>query len=99
MRLNFVTTVCAAALATAAPAAEPARSLMDDAAAFGARESIIHADLSPDGSKIVYIAPVGGDGETAVIADVAGGPASKIATLTGGAENLRSCNFVTNTRL
>lgn len=91
--------VAAAALASGAYAAEPSHSLQEDAAAFGARQSIINADLSPDGTKIVYIAPIDGAGEVAVVADVNSGQALKFARMNGGAEALRWCNFVTNTRL
>src|SRR6185369_2280643 len=38
-------------------AAEPAHSLAEDAAAFGARESISSIDLSPSGNSLVFISP------------------------------------------
>ena len=41
-----------------APMPLVAQTLADGRAAFGARESAINLDLSPDGNQVVYIAPL-----------------------------------------
>ena len=73
-------------------------SLEQDAAAFGVRESISAADLSPDGRRVVYIEPGPGSISVAYVADVEGG-AAKPFFKAGGAESLSWCGFVTNERL
>jgi hypothetical protein len=34
----------------------------DAAAAFGARQSVVHLALSPDGTRVVYVSPSAGQG-------------------------------------
>lgn len=64
-----------AALAyAAAVAAQPAAGVDEDvAAAFGARESVESISLSPDGSKLAYVAPVVGQGSALYTVDLATG--------------------------
>ena len=99
MKEMFWGSAVAALLAGAAGGAEPGRSLAEDARAFGARETIINADLSPDGKKVAYVAPSGGSGEVGIVANVETGSAQPFVRAKGGSEALRSCGFVTDTRL
>lgn len=72
----------------------------DLAAAFGAREGVTSASLSPDGSKIALIAPGPGSVDYLYIVDTkAPGAPAKIMTATGKPERLRSCQWVGPTRL
>lgn len=73
-------------------------TLAQDAAAFGVRESIAAADLSPDGRKVVYIEPGPGAISVAYVADVETGKAEPFFKA-GGTQSLRWCGFVTDTRL
>jgi dienelactone hydrolase len=81
--------------ATAAPAANP------DAIAFGAREGAEEAALSPDGTKVAFLAPNAGQGSTLFTVSVDDPAAEpKAALMTSGApDRLRDCRWVSNTRL
>ena len=75
-------------------------TIAEDAAAFGVRESVQGADLSPDGKKVVYIEPSGAAGSIVYIADIASGKTTPFLKSGGGAsEQLQWCAFVTDTRL
>jgi dipeptidyl aminopeptidase/acylaminoacyl peptidase len=90
---------CAAAVAAALAGAQPAQAV-DLADIFGTRESVQQISLSPDGSKIAYIAPVGGRGSGLYVADLAGGGMPKaIAGLNGDPERFLRCDWVANSRL
>ena len=86
-------------VATAAPLAAAAASL-DTAAAFGARPSVIHASLSPDGRSVAYVAPGKGTGSIlyTVSLDKDAKPRATLST-TGKPEHLGDCDWVTNDRL
>lgn len=72
----------------------------DAAAAFGARESISDMSLSPDGSSVVYVAPLVGQGAAAYTLNLAIGAKEKLALFADGKPNrLWGCNWVTNDRL
>lgn len=73
--------VGAAAVWSVAAHAEFTRE--QDAAAFGVRESIVAADLSPDGRKVVYIEPAGGTASIAFVADVETGAAKPFLKSSG----------------
>jgi len=80
-------------------AAEPAHSLAEDAAAFGARESISSIDLSPSGNSLVFISPALGTDTVALSADVGGTAAKPFLHAGNQGEQLSWCTFVTDDRL
>lgn len=64
------------ALALAGPAAGQdkgsAAASLDAAVAFGTRPMASHLSLSPDGKRIVYLAPLKGNGTAVIVADIGG---------------------------
>ena len=74
-------------------------SLEADAIAFGTREAVSSMDLSPDGSRAVYLGA--GPGRTTIVyvADLAAGTSKPILYSKADPEKLRSCHFVSNERL
>ncbi|CAN5119369.1 S9 family peptidase [soil metagenome] len=94
--LRFVTG-CTSALFISASAAAAPDSL---AVAFGAREGIISASISPDGSKISLIAAGSGRTSKLFILDAKEGTEPKaVLTTTGAPESMGSCDWVSNDRL
>ena len=88
--------------ALAVPATAQVRPLAVDAQVFGARETIqgIHGmDISPDGTKVVYIGPGPGPSSVVFVADLAARTAKPILPSSGNPEKLSWCNFATNQRL
>jgi dipeptidyl aminopeptidase/acylaminoacyl peptidase len=86
-------------VASAAPVAVEAASL-DSAAAFGARPSVTHASLSPDGRSVAYVAP--GNGLESILFTVSLDKDAKpraALVLTGKPEHLGRCDWATNERL
>jgi dienelactone hydrolase len=72
----------------------------DVAAAFGAREGAEDVSLSPDGTKLSFIAPTVGQGSALFVRDVADGAQPRIILNSDGKpERLSSCNWVSNKRL
>ncbi|KQN09519.1 peptidase S9 [Sphingobium sp. Leaf26] len=70
------------------------------AKAFGARETVISASLSPDGQKIALIAASGGRTSKAYVLEAKEGAEPKaIASTTGRPEHLYRCDWVSNDRL
>ncbi|HAF40917.1 MAG TPA: S9 family peptidase [Sphingobium sp.] len=70
------------------------------AKAFGARETVISASLSPDGQKIALIAADAGRTSKAYVLDAVEGAVPKaVAYTTGRPEYLYRCNWVSNDRL
>ena len=63
---------------------------------FGARESISHIDLSPDGKRVVYVSPAPGAGSVALVTDLESGKSSFLVKTSGEPDTLEWCNFVTN---
>jgi acetyl esterase/lipase len=91
-----------AAIVVLAAVARPsvAEDVQDVAKAFGARESVQNMSLSPDGTKVAYIASMPGRGAGVLIADlVAGGQPKRILFSPGAPQRLHSCDWVTATRL
>ena len=78
--------------------AEPAHSLADDAAAFGAREAVQSPDLSADGSSVTYITPGPGRSSFAVVTNLETGKTSQMVSSSGSPDLLRWCNFVSASR-
>ena len=56
----------------------------DAAEAFGARESIAHLSMSPNGLSVAYIAPLQGQGSAAYTLNLAKGSAPKLALSADG---------------
>lgn len=77
-----------------------ANAQQDAAANFGAREAILSASLSPDGTKIAFLGPAPGKGVILYTVDTtsAKGPAAILKT-SGNPENVQACTWVSNDRL
>jgi hypothetical protein len=72
----------------------------DAAAAFGARPSVAHLRLSPDGRSVAYIAPGEGQGSVAYTLSLDPGATPKVAMRASGKpERLVYCDWVANDRL
>lgn len=78
------------------PTSSPAINL---AQAFGAREYVQQISLSPDGTKIAYIAPSKGRGATLSVIDTVKADEKVILTSTGSPDRLTDCHWSTDTRL
>jgi acetyl esterase/lipase len=74
-------------------------SLEQDAVAFGSLGTAQSADLSPDGTKVVYVGPGPGNILLAYVADLARGASRPVLRTTEDADKLISCAFVSNSRL
>lgn len=85
-------------LAAAAPAAAQS---FDAARAFGAREAVEHASLSPDGTKLAYLTPIPGQGSAVLVVrlDVPNAAPARIMNASGNPERLQQCRWATNSRL
>src|SRR5687768_10539593 len=69
-------------------------------AAFGARESVQEASLSPDGRRLAFIAPTEGQGSALFTVPVDGSaPPQRALLATGNPERLRECGWVSNSRM
>ena len=72
----------------------------DPATAFGARPSISHMRLSPDGKKAVFLTPLPGMGSAAIAIDLTGSSKPHMALVSDGKPyRLQWCNWVSNDRL
>ncbi len=85
--------------AIAFPAYARQMSTADAATAFGKRESVLDASLSPDGSKVATIVPGPGQGTVLVVTDVASGSSKPINFADGNPLALISCGWASDTRL
>lgn len=83
------------ALAATSAHAEPSR----EAKAFGARESVQHISLSPDGKRVAVVLADGGRGEVLAISDANDGMLKPILRSPGGMESLDYCQWTTTKRL
>lgn len=81
----------------AAPVA--AETLEQDAIAFGTREAVWQMDLSPDGSKAVYVGAGPARSSIVYVADLKTGANAPIFKLSGSPESMHRCDFVSNARL
>jgi len=81
-----------AAIGSAAPA-QTARSLAEDAAAFGARDAVSAARLSPDGSSVMYVTPGPGPKSYSVISNLQTGKSNVMTSADGSPERLYWCNY------
>ena len=98
MGIGRLFALLAASIATASGA--QAQTLDRDAAVFGAREHVHDISLSPDGSKIAYIASLGDTGEVVYVVDLQGAAVPLgVLNNTDDFTDLTSCNWATNERL
>lgn len=89
----FLFAIAAAGPASAAPLANPA-------AAFGARESVEHISLSPDGQQVAWLQPGPGQVTELRVSSAAGGAKSRLVTSSDGKPfRLERCNWAANDRL
>jgi dipeptidyl aminopeptidase/acylaminoacyl peptidase len=92
----------ASALLTAgaqAQSAEPAKPF-DAAAAFGAREGVTNLSLSPDGSRVAYVAPTTGQGSVVLTRGFAAdSPVKQALAADGNPERIERCDWLSNERL
>lgn len=87
------------AQAQAQTQSQPVHSVADDAAVFGAREGVRGMAVSPDGTKLVYIAPIKDRWSSVMLVDLTTGGDKPILVSNGSPEVLRWCNFAGNDRL
>ena len=72
----------------------------DAAATFGARPSVSDVSLSPDGTNLAYIAPMRGQGSVLFTLALDKEPKPQVTLIAEGKpERLKSCGWVSNTRL
>jgi len=82
------------------PAAAAGASTFDAASAFGARTGVTNLQMSPDGSSVVYVAPVKGRGSAAYTLNLAKGSVAHVAlAVDGNPFGLRQCRWVANDRI
>ncbi len=75
-----------------------ARAQGADATRFGERESVQHISLSPDGKRVVFIAPGKGSGTIAYVAAPGTAP-QRILSTDGDPEKLMDCRWSSDTRI
>jgi hypothetical protein len=89
----FLAGAAAVALIGAPAHAQGTHGLAEDAAAFGAREAVSAARLSPDGTKVLYVTPGPGLKSFAVFSDLQTGKTSVVTSASGEPETLDWCNY------
>ena len=92
MKLRPALLACASVLVSASAVAQDA-SLVADAKAFGARESVIEPTLSPDGTSIMYVTPGPGPKTYAAISNLVTGKTAVFANADGNPDVLRWCDY------
>lgn len=73
--------------------------LNPQAVVFGARETVDAVDISPDGSKIVYIAPGNGASSVVMVARLRDGDLQPVLSSSGKPDRVSWCNFESDARL
>lgn len=95
----LVSTLALCGIASAVGAQEKKIVLSPDVA-FGARERVKNATLSPDGKLFAYVAPFEDRGSALYTVSLAGdGTPKRIAVASGNPEKLNSCGWASNVRL
>jgi dipeptidyl aminopeptidase/acylaminoacyl peptidase len=79
--------------------AVPAAGQADDAARYGARESVGDISMSPDGNQLAFIQPTRDRGSVLFIASVDGGTPKAVFQSDGAPWKLSECNWASNVRL
>jgi hypothetical protein len=73
---------------------------VDAAEAFGARDSVTHLALSPDGMSVAFVAPTKGQGSVVLFLSLAkGSKARPVLTASGTPDRIARCDWVSNERL
>lgn len=98
-RGNLLLAAAIAVAWTMCAEAQGQSTLEQDAIAFGALGTAQSVDLSPDGSKIVYVGPGPGNVSLAYVADLSAGTSKPVLRASEDADKLSSCSFVSNSRL
>jgi dienelactone hydrolase len=80
-------------------AGQPQDSAAQTAAVFGARERILDASLSPDGSKVALVSPGPGQSTVVQVLDMKNGTANPINVAKGDPFRLTGCGWASNARL
>jgi dipeptidyl aminopeptidase/acylaminoacyl peptidase len=91
--LLFRSVAVAALCYSAAADAQTTHALAEDAAAFGAREAVVGAGLSPDGSSVMYLTPGPGPKTYAVISNLQTGRSGTVVSTDGNPESLQWCKY------
>ena len=89
----------AALFVSAGAEAQQVHTLAQDAAAFGHRSGVQAMAVSPDGTKLVYIAPAKDRWSAVMVVNVASGEDKPIMSAHADPDVLRWCNFAGNDRL
>jgi acetyl esterase/lipase len=74
----------------------------DAAKAFGARPSVEHLSLSPDGMSVAFVVPASGQGSVVYVQSLAKGASRTVKAVlsaSGKPERLGGCDWVSNQRL
>ncbi|HET9812627.1 MAG TPA: S9 family peptidase [Sphingomicrobium sp.] len=104
MRLRLFRAAAAAAYlcvvsAAGSSAAAPTHSLAEDARAFGARQAVRSVDISPSGTKLLYIAAGHGGASLLEYVDIATKASKAVAGSDGNPETLYWCAFASDTQM
>jgi dipeptidyl aminopeptidase/acylaminoacyl peptidase len=97
--MNSKVLLLASAIGLCMAAPVRAADLATDAKAFGAREAVLHPDLSADGSRVVYITPGRGPTSIAVIGNLDTGQFNQVVSANGSPDILRWCDFASASRV
>lgn len=98
MKLRLKSMVFTAAVVCGSAA--QADTLEEDAKAFGSRGYVHDISLSPDGSKVAYVASLGDTGEVVYVADLEGAATPRgVLNNTDKLSDLTHCSWATDKRL
>ncbi|GAB2508437.1 alpha/beta hydrolase family protein [Lysobacter humi (ex Lee et al. 2017)] len=98
MHRRLLALAFAGASFTAAAQNAPAK-LETSGALFGVRETVQQADLSPDGTKVLYVTPGPGRTTYVHVADVGGSTPRVVTRVDGNPERIAWCRFATDVRV
>lgn len=99
---RFVTALCAMAVCASCVATTAlAQTVQEAAEAFGARQNVLEISLSPSGSKVAYVAPMGSSGEVLYVVDLeAQNPLPKVVLTNSDIRtDFGRCNWASDERL
>ena len=100
MKLHSLAVLGLGLAAVAQPvAAQEGMSAAEAVKVFGARENILDASLSPDGTKVAMVVPGPGQSAVVQVMDLVKKTITPINSADGNPMTLTGCNWVSNTRL
>jgi len=100
IRASLVIVFVASAVPGLVAAASAGTTLANPAAAFGARESVAHITLSPDGSRVAWLQPGTAQVTGLYVAATSGGAKPQFVISSDGKPfHLRRCNWAASDRL